>query len=308
MFRNLTMFRFSQAVADDLARLERALATNELRACGALELSTRGFVTPFGPASSGNLTHRVGDCVLFTLGSEEKILPAAVVNQALADKVRAIAAEEDRRVGGRERKRLKADLLDTMLPRAFVRRSNLNGYVDLANGWLVVDTATRSRAELVVSALREALGSFPALPLAPERPVRQYLTDSLFCGVPAGDFSPAWALGDECELRDPASPHGSRWRGRNADLHGEEVKEHLRNGMQAFQLGLTFDDRLSFVLGEDMAIRKFRLLDVVLDELDTSNAETAADELSARFALLTLEVQRLLQSLDAIFGLPRPAD
>ena len=37
-FRNLTLFRFSPAIADDLNRLDKALGDHRLRPCGPLEM------------------------------------------------------------------------------------------------------------------------------------------------------------------------------------------------------------------------------------------------------------------------------
>ena len=51
-FRNLTLFRFSPAVATDLDRLDDALAEHRLRPCGPLEMFTRGFVPPVGRGSN----------------------------------------------------------------------------------------------------------------------------------------------------------------------------------------------------------------------------------------------------------------
>ena len=96
-------------------------------------------------------------------------------------------------------------------------------------------------------------------------------------------------------------------RCRRQDLDAEEIKEHLRNGKQVFQLGLVFDERMSFVLGEDLIVRKLKFLDVVLDEMGDSHQDAAA-EADANFALLTLELERLLAKLEEWFGLPRPAD
>lgn len=302
-FRNLTLFRFSPAVATDLDRLDDALAGHRLRPCGALEMFTRGFVPPVGRGEGEPLTHAVKQCTLFTVGGEDKLLPAAVVNDELQRKVHKIAEEEGRKVGGRERKRLKEDLLTELLPRAFVRQSRMSAYVDRKNGWLVLDTSSRKSAENALTEVREALGSFPAVPLAPEEGPRVLMTDWLATGnLPAG-----LALGDECELRDPATASGAIARCRRQDLDAEEVKEHLRNGKQVFLLGLTFDDRLSFVLGEDLVIRKLKFLDVVLDELGDSQQDAHA-EMEASFALLTLELARLLGKLEEWFGLPRPTD
>jgi recombination associated protein RdgC len=297
-FRNLTLYRFSREVAADLARLDEALPDHRLRPCGPMDLFTRGFVPPVGRGEDAALTHTVQACTWFVMGGEEKLLPAAVVNDELHHRIQKIAEEEGRKVGGRERKRMKEDLLNELLPRAFVRASRTSAYVDIENLWLVIDTSSRKSTDLVLTQVREALGSFPALPLAPEEGPRVLMTDWLANGtLPAG-----LTLGDECELRDPGSNTGAIARCRRQDLESEELKEHMRNGKQVFQLGLVFDDRISFVLGEDLVLRKVKLLDVVLDELGDS-APDAAAELDARFALFTLEVQRLLDKLAEWFGL-----
>ena len=101
---------------------------------------------------------------------------------------------------------------------------------------------------------------------------------------------------------------GAVVRCRRQDLETDEVREHLKTGKQVFQLGLTFDDRISFVLGEDLVVRKLRFLDQVLDELGETQTDSAAAELDAQMALMTLEVERLLVKLDEWFGLPRPTD
>jgi recombination associated protein RdgC len=106
-------------------------------------------------------------------------------------------------------------------------------------------------------------------------------------------------------LRDPATATGAIARCRRQDLETDEVREHLRNGKQVFQLGLVFDDRISFVLGEDLILRKLRFLDVVLDGMGDSH-ESAAAEMDANFAMMALEFERLLGKLEEWFKLPRP--
>ena len=154
-FRNLTLFRFSPAVANDLSRLDEALAEHRLRPCGPLEMFTKGFVPPVGRGEEAPLTHAVKQCTLLTVGGEDKLLPAAVINDELHRKVQKIAEEEGRKVGGRERKRIKEDLLTELLPRAFVRNSRMSAYVDKKNGWLVLDTSSRKSAENALTQVRE---------------------------------------------------------------------------------------------------------------------------------------------------------
>ncbi|HET7931200.1 MAG TPA: recombination-associated protein RdgC [Rhodanobacteraceae bacterium] len=298
-FRNLTLFRFSPSVAKSLKDLDAALAGRALRACGPLELATHGFVSPFGPDSEA-LSHTVAKATLVTLGSEEKLLPAAVVNAELGKRLRKESERRGKPVGGRQRRAIKAEVLDTLLPQAFVRPARLNAYLDSKNGWLVLDTASRKAAETALTALREALGSFPAQPLAATETPRALMTEWLGSGkLPAG-----LALGDECELRDPAG--GAVIRCRKQELESAEVRAHLKQGKQVFQLGLQFEERASFVLGEDLVIRKFRFLDVVQDSLDADGKDSAEAELDARFALMTLELEQLLQGFEQWFGLARP--
>ena len=298
-FRNLTLFRFSPSVAKSLKDLDAALAHHALRACGPLELATRGFVSPFGPDSEV-LSHTIGKATLVTLGTEEKLLPAAVINAELGKRLRKEAERRGRPVGGRQRRAIKAEVLDTLLPQAFVRPSRLNAYLDSKNGWLVLDTASRKAAETALTALREALGSFPAQPLAAAETPRALMTQWLGSGkLPSG-----LTLGDECELRDPAG--GAIIRCRKQELESAEIRAHLKQGKQVFQLGLQFDDRASFVLGEDLVIRKLRFLDVVQDSLDADGRDSAEAELDARFALMTLELERVFEGLEQWFGLERP--
>ena len=296
-FRNLTLFRLHADTAADCARLAEMLPEHALREPGPLELCTAGTVPPLGAREGVAFTHAAGSVTLFATGRNERLLPSAVLNEALRRKVQEISESEARPVGGRERKRLKEDLFTTLLPRAFVVTSRTLGYVDTASGWLVLDTGSRKAAEAMITQLREALGSFPVVPMAPTESPRMLLTHWLSHGLPSG-----FALGDECELRDPATASGAIAKCSRQDLESDEVAEHLRNGKQVFKLGLVFDERISFVLGEDLVIRKLKFLDVVLDQLGDDLHE-ASDEIDARLSLQSLELGCLLDKLDALFGL-----
>jgi len=301
-FRNLTLFRFSENTAKSIKTLEAKLDKHRLRPPGPVELATSGFVSPLG-RDEEVLTHRVGDYVLVHMANEARLLPNSVVSDELSARLKKIAEKEQRRIGAKERKRLKDEVLTDLLPRAFTKMSRTPCYVSLKTGWVALDTASRKSAEAGVTQLREALGSFPAVPMAAEESPRALMTDWLIRGkLPAG-----LVLGDECELRDPADT-GATVRCRRQDLETDEVREHLKSGKQVFQLGLIFEDRIGFVLGEDLTVRKLRFLDQVQDELGETDRDSSVAELDAVFTLMTLELERLLQKLEQWFGLPRPSD
>ena len=296
-FRNLTLFRFPTTL--DLADLESHLAECALKPVGPLELSSRGFVPPFGQHGDA-LSHGIHDALWLTVGGEDKLLPGAVVNDLLQKKLAAIEEKEGRKPGGRTRKRLKDELVTELLPRAFVRPVRSDALLDTTLGVIAIDTSSRKNAETVVSEIRRALGSFPALPVNAETAPRAILT-----GWIAGDALPdGLSLGDECELRDP-SDSGAVVKIQRMELVGDEINKHLEAGKQVTRLALVLDDHVSFVLGEDLVVRKFKLLDGAVDQLESTDRDDIAAELDARFALMAGEFKRLFNVLEKAFKLSK---
>ncbi len=300
LIKNLTLFRFPASVVNRLADLETSLAAHPLRACGPMEQHTKGWVSPYG-RQDASLTACHGDVVLMALGSETKILPTSVVNREVAMKVATLEQERGTPVGARERRTLKDQALNELMPRALIKPGRTFGFIDKANGWLVVDTSSRKVAEDFVSALRAALGSLPAVAVEPESSPRVVMTEWLA----AGQCPEPWSLGGDCDMKDVAAK-SSAARFRQHDLSAEEVREHLAHGKQVSQLALLYRDRASLTLDEALCLRKFKLLDVALESLDKGDRANADAELDAQFILVAGEIASVLESLSTIFGLQRP--
>ena len=296
-FRNLTLFRFPSSL--DVSDLESQLAECALKPVGPLELSSRGFITPLGQHGD-QFCQRQDAALWLAIGGEDKLLPGAVVNDLLQKKLASIEEKEGRKPGGRTRKRLKDELITELLPRAFVRPVRIDALMDTQLGVIAVDTSSRKSGESVVSEVRRALGSFPALPLNAEVAPRAILT-----GWIAGDPMPdGLSLGDECELRDPTDT-GAVVKIQRMELSGDEIRKHLEAGKQATRLALVLDDHVSFVIGEDLIVRKFKLLDGAVDQLEASDGDDIVAELNARFALMAGEFKRLFTVLEAAFKLSK---
>lgn len=294
---NLVMFRFPPSL--DLSGLADGLAEFPLKPVGALELSSVGFVSPFG-ADSDVLCHTIGHTTRVTLAAEERILPGSAVNYALQKRIDEIERTQGRRPGGRERKRLKEDLVHDMLPKAAIRPRRSDAYIFADLGVIAVDVSTRKAGENVVSAIRQALGSFPALPLNAEVAPRPVLT-SWISGRAMPD---GLSLGDAAELRDPFD-RGAVARLTNHELLGDEVTRHIVSGKECVWLALNLCDHVSFTFGEDLIVRKLRLLDAATDALETTEREDLRAEMDARMALFDGEFRALFSVLESAFKLSR---
>lgn len=296
-FRNLTLFAFPASLRDVFVAIDEALESNPLKPVGPLEMTSRGFVSPFGREEAA-MSHRVNDGLWLTLGGEEKILPGAVVNEMTARKAAAIEEAEGRKLGSRARKRLKEEVLHELLPRAFVRPVRTSAHLDLQHGLVAIDTSSRKTAENLLTELRQALGSFPALPVNAEVAPRSVLTGWL-----GGDPLPeGLTLGDECELRDPVDK-GAVVKASRQELGAEEIAKHLEAGKQCTKLALTLEDHLNFVLGDDLVVRKLKFLDGAVEALENTDRESQRAELDARYALMVGELRRLFAVLRSAFTL-----
>ncbi|HBK56238.1 MAG TPA: recombination-associated protein RdgC [Xanthomonadales bacterium] len=296
-FRNLTLFRFPASVDSALNDLEARLAEARLKPVGPQEFASAGFVPPLG-RDAPMLSHAVGDCQWVTVGGEQRLLPPSVVNEAVAEKVDEIERVEGRKPGSRTRQRIRDDVVHSLLPRAFVRPVRTDAYFDREHRVLYVDSASRKQAEAVVSELRQALGSFPALPLNAETSPRSVLT-----GWIAGEPMPSgFELGDECELKDPVE-HGAVVKCQRQELTADEVGKHLEAGKQVSRLALVLDERVGFVLGEDLVLRKLKFLDAAVESLESTERDSLEAELDARFALMSGELKRVFPLLASAFRL-----
>jgi recombination associated protein RdgC len=298
LFKNVRFFRLGGPLELTAAGLEAQLGTRRFRPCGPLETATIGWSAPAG--DDGTLVHGVNGCLLMCVRRQERLLPSSVVAEALDERIAEIEGAEVRSIGKAERRRLREDILVEMMPRAFLRSRRVLAYVDTQAGWMVVDAASDKTAEEVVSLLREMLGTFPAIPPRPNRPVAQLLTQ----WVEGSDLPAGLALGQECELRDPEDTQ-SVVRCRGQDLTSEEIQTHLRAGKQVVKVACEWDEHVSLLLQDDLSLKRLTLADALVEEAIDADIEDPVARLEAEFALTALELRGLLERLQDIFDLAR---
>ncbi len=299
-FKNLRLYRLTKPFDLSPEQLHERLAERRSRPCAGLEPATYGWDTPLGRHGE-LLTHAANGYIMVCARKEERVLPAAVVQEMLAEKVAAIESEQARTVRRNEREELRQEIRAELLPKAFRKSSHTHAYIDPGAGWLIVDAASASKAEELVSLLRETLGSLPAIPPAVSSAPASVLTQWL-----SGQTPPAgYRIEDQCELRDPAA-EGAVVRCTKQDLLSDEIQTHLKAGKQVTKLAIAWHDRLTCILCDDLSIKRLRFLDIIQERA----ADEAADEASrfdADFALMTLELSRLIPSIMDIFGGEAPA-
>lgn len=300
-FRNLQIYPLLEPFEYGGEALQEPLEVDRFTPCGSLQMHSLGWESPLG-RDGQLLTHTSNGCIMVCARREDRLLPAAVVREALAEKVSEIEAAESRDVGRKEQVRLKDEIVQDLLPRAFTRSSRLYAYIDPKNGWIVVDSATPKKAEELISLLRESLGSLKVRPLQVANSPAAVMTAWLQQG-PERDF----VVQDECELREPVEG-GSILRCRRQDLASDEIASHIEAGKQVAKLAVEWQERLGCVLSEDLSVKRLRFLDLVMEEAADTHADDEAARFDADFALMNLELSRFIPALLAAFGGPAEQD
>ncbi|MBB1127018.1 recombination-associated protein RdgC [Thiospirillum jenense] len=296
MFKNAKVFRLRNPFTLNQLQLHERLEAYAFRPCGPLETMTLGWVAPLGD-NAHVLAHLNNDCLMITARRQERLLPAGVISEALTAKVAEIEQNEMRDVGRRERTRLREMLLSQMLPQAFTQSRLIAAYIDCKHHWFVVDTSSDTVAEAVLSLLRQTLDSLPARPLQPTVSV----SDRMTMWVASGRAIAGLELEDQCELRD-AVDQQSVVRCRGQDLTAPEIKQHLNAGKRVVVLSLTWQDRLSFLLDEELGLKRLRLTSMLTDAPTDADTNDELLRFDAELTLMTGELRALLNALTTEFG------
>ena len=292
-FKNLQPYRLSTEWPITAESLHEQLARKPFHSCGSQDFESRGWVAP---CDGGELVHAIGDNWLVCMQTETKILPPTVISKEADARAAVIAEQQGFKIGRKQMKELREQVMNELLPRAFTRIRKTYAWLNVQAGWLVVDAASQSKAEDVLELLRHALDTFPVSLLRTERSPMSAMADWLAGGAPEGfTIDQDFALQSVSENRARATFKGH-------DLEAAHVAEHLEAGHLPIKLAMTFDDRLSFVLTERGEIKRLDFLDVIRDQLKADEHEDAQSIFDAEFALMTGELLRLLPAVVAAMG------
>ncbi|HAN67946.1 MAG TPA: recombination-associated protein RdgC [Halieaceae bacterium] len=295
-FKNVRAYRLTTPFQVTAEQIEQQLAQREFQHCSATQPVSLGWVPALGGTTSA-LVHPVDGRFLLRMRREERLLPSTVVREQLAEKVAEIEEAQGRKVYRKERLTLQDEIVLDFLPRAFTRSAFFYAYIDTRANWVFVDATSAARAEEFLNLLRECIGSFPVvLPQVNNAP-----TASMTAWLAHQSLPQDFALGEECELREPGD-EGGVVRCRGVDLLGEEVETHLNAGKQVARLALSWEERVSLVLAEDLCLRRLKFSDELLKENEDLPEADHAARLDADFALMSDLVTRLQERVIDLFG------
>jgi recombination associated protein RdgC len=293
-FKNLIVYRLPADWSVSAAELEELLSKHTLQPCGALEMQSRGWVSPI---HGGRLLHTVNQQHLIALGIDQKLLPGSIIRQVAQERAEALAQEQGYPVGRRQMRDLKTRVTEELRARALTRRRVVRAWIDPINGWFVVDVSGAAKAEELTEILRVTLGgSFAVQFLETEKSA----TASMSAWLAHGDAPARFNIEQDLELQS-ADVNKATIRYTRHPLDVKEVQRHLQDGKHPTRLGLTWSDRVSFVLTDKTQVKRLEFLEMTQETADVGDVDKA-EQFDIDFAVMAGELAKLLEDLGEAMG------
>lgn len=224
------------------------------------------------------------------------MLPATIINRFVKERLGDIEALQGFKLGRKAMKDLKQAVTDELLPRAFSLQRITYAWLDLANGRLIVEAASSAKADEFLEQLVKTVDNYPVQLLRTEMSPVAAMTDWLAAeNAPAG-----FTIDRELELRS-SDENKATVRYANHVLEGKEILDHISGGKRVTRLGMTWNDRISFVLNEHLQIKRINFQEIIKEE--SSKVADNEDEIfELDFTLMTGELAKMLTDLTEALG------
>lgn len=296
-FKNLYFFAFTRPFKLTEQELEQHLSEHKFTPCASTEQSHFGWVNALG--KHGNtLLHTANNNFLMCARKEEKILPAPVIKDMLEEKVAHLESEQGRTATKKEKEQFKEDIIFELLPRAFSRYSDTHGYISPEHNIIVINSSSRGKAEDFLALLRKVIGTLPVTSFSPEIAPDEKMTD----WVTEQNIGESFQLGMEAEFH-ALGDDGAVVRVKNQDLASDEIKAHTDAEKYVVKLALEWDDAMSFVLCDDLSIKRLKFFDVLQEQNEDIDKDDIVARIDADFTLMAGELNRFIGDLLAEFDM-----
>lgn len=287
-FKNLQIFRITEWKSTP-AELEALLSSRALQHCAGFDMQSTGWLQP----KDGIFVHSQGGQMLVALGIEKKLLPATVIAQYAKARAEEIEEKQGYKPGRKQMKEIREAVTEELLPRAFALRRSTHAWIDPKGGWLVVDSASQAKAEEVLEALSKSSVEFSSSLVR----TRISPTAAMTAWLAGSDVPSAFTIDLDCELR-AREDEKAKVRYAHHSLDSEEIRKHIGAGKDVTKLAMTWSDKISFILHDNLQIKRISPLDILKEQ-----AEASEDAFDGDFAIMTGELSRLLPDLvDALGG------
>lgn len=296
-FKNIQFYRLTKDFKYSSVELQQALEKHSFIPCKSHQASRYGWIAPCLQQKE-ILAPTIQDWTMVSLQQEQKILPASVINELVAQKVAQIEEQQNRTVYKKERSRIKEESTLDLLPRAFSRYRTIDAIIAPEQKWIAINASSRTHSEALLNHLRTTLGSLPLiLPKVNQSP-SAVLTSWL---TQPQQLPTEFEILDECELQH-GQQEGGIIRIKGQPLTDDECIAHLQSGKQIVKLALEWNKQLNFILHQDLSLKRLKLNDQYQEQFNDKEIQDEIASFNSDLLQMGHSFGRLITALIAAFG------
>jgi len=279
LFKNATVLKIDGEVPNWID-LEDTLSKRPLIHPGKAVIKISGWV----PVTDDRYVVQTDDGALIRLGTAERVLPASVVADQVAQWAKAFEETSGFKPGSKMKREAKQRITLELLAHAFIKTGSILVYLNREH--MIVGTSKASASDDIVCALGDALESFPCAPFMVDNPALP--ANRMTEWVASGDLPGRFLFGDEIEL---TSPDEASVRYIRRDPCSKEVIAEIKAGMRVDKLRLCWNERIDLTLNTG-----FQMLRIESDQT-AAEAESEYEQLVAQALVETADILEVVRAL-----------
>ncbi|MEC7030307.1 MAG: recombination-associated protein RdgC [Pseudomonadota bacterium] len=269
--------------------LEEALSQKQAYKPHATQSKSIGWVSPLGEGQA--LSVQASQFLWLTARLDNKLLPANVVKDVLAEKLVEQEAMQGYPPTSKQRRLMKDEVTLDLLPKAFVVSKFVNIVIDSEQQILMVDTTSASVKDAVIDLLRQTTGSLPLTHYIDQKASTSQVLKNWVTQPPEQiDIASEFSL---------INPNDVNAKARVTGLDESAIMGHLSQGMTVTSLLVQFGEALKFQINDQLDFSKIKYLNVEEeDKLEDPIAQKMAE-----FSLTVPYLSQLVQACKSWFPL-----
>lgn len=225
----------------------------------------------------------------------KKVVPTSVVRETAKRRAAKIEQQQGYKPGRKQMKDIKEEVSVELAKTALVQTSDVLVWFDLTGGWLFLDSASGTKCDAILELIAKTFEPFPAQSLQVDQAPASAMTEWL-----GADEAPeGFTLDQEMELQSHGESRASVRYLRETPLH-EDVTRQIASGKQCVRAALTWKDRVSFVLTDDLTLKRITALDIVSESYENDGEDDA--RFQSMFALFSGEIRALFDDVVQALG------
>jgi recombination associated protein RdgC len=259
-FKNMTAFKIEEGF--DKEKFTEDMTKMAFIPCSGLQRSTKGFVNPL--VKSDECIYSFNNIMLFCLLTEEKILPASVINEQAQIRIEELESGGER-IGKSQKTEIKEQIEQQLLPQAFSRHKRLFGYFDLTNNYLIFDSANSNQVNEAIEQFRKVVDFLKVTPLIKEE------TDALTSWFVDNGYPIDIEIGEKCKLVSDAGDGVANISCQGSTMLTDNIKSFIETGGHITEMAVVWKEQLSMNINSNLQFKAIKFLDGVKDLNDSDD-------------------------------------